>query len=70
MNVNVTIRNDTPGERPSSYSVMLDRAMVIARFDHDEQEGLSACLRKAAESVEKTNAMKVSMAAIATGVLG
>ncbi len=66
----LTIKKDTPGQSPSSYSVILDRSLVIARFDHDERDGLPAALRKAAESVERANSMKIVMAATTAGVFG
>ena len=42
----LTIKKDTPGQSLSTYSVILDRSLVIARFDHDERDGMPAALRK------------------------
>ena len=66
----LTIKKDTPGQSPSSYFVMLDQSLVIARFDHDERDGMPAALRKAAEVVERANSMKIEMAATTAGVFG
>ena len=53
----LTIKKDTPGQSLSTYSVILDRSLVIARFDHDERDGMPAALGKAAEVVERANSM-------------
>ena len=66
----LTIKKDTPGQSPSTYSVILDRSIMITRFDHDERDGMPAALGKAAEVVERANSMKVVMAATTAGVLG
>ncbi len=52
----VVIQNVTEGERPDSephdYVVRINNQMPIARFQHIRDEGLSTCLRKAADAVD------------------
>lgn len=52
----IIIQNVTQGERPDSephdYVVRINDQMPITRFEHTPFNGLSVCLRKAADAID------------------